>query len=226
MRPTAASDKLQLAEVAPFDPVHGPQACFRALLEAMANPMRAVPLIDIADFSGDTGRERLGAELAALLTVARTLLDHETGFWLSDGLGAGTGHAASSGALRREIIFHCSAHERAFGDADFVFAPVREFAEARHFSPGQARLGTPEYPDRSATFVLALAQNNATPAPEVRLRGPGIDGEKPVALPGLGSNFWQQLHANEITYPLGFDVIVCAGTTLYAIPRSTRVEIL
>jgi alpha-D-ribose 1-methylphosphonate 5-triphosphate synthase subunit PhnH len=75
--------------------------------------------------------------------------------------------------------------------------------------------GTPDYPDRSATLVVEMPLLTADgPA----LTGPGIDGSARLSLPDP-----EALQANAARFPLGLDLILCAGDRLACLPRSTRI---
>ena len=75
--------------------------------------------------------------------------------------------------------------------------------------------GTPDYPDRSATLVVEMpALSEDGPA----LSGPGIPGTITLSLPDP-----EALRANAARFPLGLDLILCAGDRLAALPRSTRI---
>jgi alpha-D-ribose 1-methylphosphonate 5-triphosphate synthase subunit PhnH len=77
-------------------------------------------------------------------------------------------------------------------------------------------LGTPEYPDRSATLIVDLPALSATGA---RLTGPGIRDTAALSLPDPAA-----FAANGAGFPLGLDFILCAGDRLAGLPRTTRVE--
>ncbi len=167
---------------------------FRAILDAMARPGRIVTLA--------------GAAPPAPLSVAAgvavlTLVDRTTPLWLAP--------SHDHAPLRDWITFHTGAP--LVGPEAAVFAlgdwagmmPLTRFA-----------LGTPEYPDRSATLIVERAGLEATGA---RLTGPGIEGVAHLNLPDPAA-----FALNRGAAPLGLDVILTAGVTLAAVPRSTRVE--
>lgn len=109
-------------------------------------------------------------------------------------------------AVRAWITFHTGA----------PFVPATEAALAigtwDALQPlDRFAIGTPEYPDRSAALIVEMG---ALPAPNARLTGPGIKGEAQGFCPGT----------RPVSFPLGLDLILTAGTTITAIPRSTEVE--
>lgn len=180
------------------EPVAQAQACFRAVLDAMARPGHLAAA---------------GEELAApapldpaTAAVVLTLVDHDTKLWLD---------APAQGA-RDWIAFHCGA---GFTDRPGEAA----FALALRL-PDLARLaqGTHEQPETSATLILQV--DSLRDGPRYRLRGPGLRTTGTLAVNGLPADFvtiWQQ---NRGLFPLGIDLVLCAGTTLAALPRSVTVE--
>jgi alpha-D-ribose 1-methylphosphonate 5-triphosphate synthase subunit PhnH len=82
--------------------------------------------------------------------------------------------------------------------------------------------GTDEYPDRSATVIV---QTRAlTAGAGRRLTGPGIESEAWLDADGLAAGFWPDLRANRDRFPRGVDVLLTAGASVAALPRTTRVE--
>jgi len=85
-----------------------------------------------------------------------------------------------------------------------------------------ARVGTGEglYPDEGATVVTPA---RLADGPQLRLTGPGIEGQALVRLGGLHPALWR-LRAGLCRYPQGIEMIVVDGDRIAAIPRSTTVE--
>ncbi|HET6198022.1 MAG TPA: phosphonate C-P lyase system protein PhnH, partial [Acetobacteraceae bacterium] len=57
-----------------------------------------------------------------------------------------------------------------------------------------------------------------------RLSGPGLREPSVFAASGLPAGFaavWQRNHA---LYPCGVDIVLCAGATVAALPRSVSIE--
>ena len=82
--------------------------------------------------------------------------------------------------------------------------------------------GTHEAPEESATLILQIAALGT--GARYRLSGPGLREPTLLAANGLPADFaavWQRNHA---LYPRGVDIILCAGTTLAALPRSVSIE--
>ena len=76
-------------------------------------------------------------------------------------------------------------------------------------------VGTPEYPDRSATLIVECAELAPTGA---TLRGPGIRSQASLSLPDI-----EAFQSNHALFPLGLDFILTGGKQVAALPRSTTV---
>ncbi|WP_240046754.1 phosphonate C-P lyase system protein PhnH [Paracraurococcus ruber] len=181
------------------DPVLDAQACFRAVLEAMARPGRvhrvAAPPEPPAPLA------------AAAAAVLLTLADADTPAWLDAGAGA-----------EAWLRFHAGCPLAASpAQAGFVLAcgaPPRLAALAQ---------GTEEEPHRSATLILQVKA--LEPGAGWRLTGPGIEREHRLLVEGMPPDFPAQWAANRAGFPCGVDVILCAGDRLAALPRTTALEI-
>jgi alpha-D-ribose 1-methylphosphonate 5-triphosphate synthase subunit PhnH len=167
---------------------------FRAVMNVMARP----GVIETLDIAAPPAPLSVAAG-----TLALTLLDHNTPVYL-----AGKWDCA---AVRDWLTFHTSAPFSSAEEADFAFGDW----DALH--PVSAyRIGTSEYPDRSATLVVempALSNTGAT------LTGPGIKDSAQLSLPDVAA-----ARANAALFPLGYDLFLCAGDQLAALPRSTKVR--
>ena len=180
------------------DPVGEAQATFRVVLDAMARPGKLHQV-----------GERLTAPAPldpATAAVLLTLVDNETPLWL-DGTAA---------AARDWLAFHCGAA--------IVETPDRSAFAVALSLPDLAALpaGTHEAPEDSATLILQTAALGA--GARYRLSGPGLREPTLLAAGGLPTDFatlWQRNHA---LYPRGVDIILCAGSTLTALPRSVSIE--
>ena len=134
-----------------------------------------------------------------------TLCDPDTGLYLAG--------EANCQDVRDWVTFHTGAPLVSAGEADFA---VGTWAALQPLEP--YRIGTPEYPDRSATLIVDLAD---WPAETVRLSGPGIESEIRTFLPDPAA-----LQANAMHYPLGLDLFLTCGATVSALPRSTTITAL
>jgi alpha-D-ribose 1-methylphosphonate 5-triphosphate synthase subunit PhnH len=180
------------------DPVGEAQATFRAVLDAMARPGRL-----------HQAGERLIAPspLAnATAAVLLTLIDNETPLWLDD----------AAAEARDWLAFHCGA-EIADAPGNAAFALALSLPDLTAFAPGSH-----EAPESSATLILQIAELGT--GTRYRLAGPGLREPALLAARGLPAEFvevWQQNHG---LYPRGVDIVLCAGTTLTALPRSVSIE--
>ena len=173
-------------------PVQSAQA-FRAALTALANSG------NICTLTGATPPAPLSQAAGVLIL---TLCDGTTPLYLA---GA---HDCQS--VRDWITFHTSAPIVDAQAASFAVGswaalqPVQQFA-----------IGTPDYPDRSATLIVEMA---ALDAIGPTLSGPGIATQTRLSLPETAA-----FQANHAHYPMGFDCFLTAGTRVAGLPRSTTV---
>ena len=174
----------------PVDAAHA----FRAVMRAMARPGT------IEDVAGATPPAPLSV---AAGTVLLTLCDPETPLHLA-------GDADCTGA-RDWITFHTGAPLVARTEAMFALGTWEALAPL-----GDYPVGTPEYPDRSATLIVEMDRLQASGA---RLTGPGIADTAALSLPEVAA-----FQANARAFPLGLDFLFTCGDRLAALPRSTRVE--
>jgi alpha-D-ribose 1-methylphosphonate 5-triphosphate synthase subunit PhnH len=180
------------------EPVAQAQACFRAVLDAMSRPGTLT-----------TAGEGLmvPAPLAqATAAVLLTLVDYDTPLWLD----------AACEPARDWIAFHCGT---GFTDqpANAAFALALGLPDLATLSPG-----THEQPETSATLILQVTSLHE--GPRYLLRGPGLRADATLAVTGLPDDFASIWQRNRAGFPLGVDLVLCAGTTLAALPRSVTVE--
>jgi len=180
------------------DPVTDAQGCFRAVLDAMARPGR----IHRAGV-GLTPPAPLAPASAAVLL---TLVDQETPLWLDP----------AAAASRGWIGFHCGA-PLATGPEACTFALALSLPDLAVL-PG----GSHEAPERSATLILQVRAFQA--GQRFRLQGPGLREPAVLAIDGLPAEFAAVWEQNRARFPLGVDIIMCAGTQLAALPRSVTVQ--
>ena len=179
------------------DPVLDAQSAFRAVLAAMARPGS----LHVAGASLTAPAPLDPATAAVLLT----LVDGETGLWLAD----------AADPARDWLAFHCGAS----------FVPPAQACFALAVScPDLTTLpaGSDEGPEESCTLVLQVsALGRGT---RYRLSGPGLRAPVRFLANGLPDDFVARWAANHALFPRGIDIILCAGTTLAALPRSVRIE--
>ncbi|MGR3433466.1 MAG: phosphonate C-P lyase system protein PhnH [Shimia sp.] len=170
------------------DPARDGARAFRAILDAMARPGR------IACVAGASAPGLSDAAAAVLLT----LCDADTPVHLA------VPEAAAW------LAFHCGAPHADKAGCAFAVGQWDALAPLHPYT-----VGTPDYPDRSATLVVEMA-SLTTEGPA--LTGPGIDGTANLSLPDPDA-----LRANAVRFPLGLDLILCAGDRLACLPRSIRI---
>jgi alpha-D-ribose 1-methylphosphonate 5-triphosphate synthase subunit PhnH len=166
---------------------------FRAAMQVMARPGR------IETVSG--GKPPAPMSVAAGVLVL-TLCDPETPVHLAGALDCQP--------VRDWITFHTGAP---FVDADTAMFAIGRWEDLTPVT--RFAIGTPEYPDRSATLIVecdALGEGH-------RLSGPGIKDTASLALPEV-----EVFQNNALLFPLGLDFFFCAGDQVAALPRTTKVE--
>lgn len=177
------------------DPVADSQACFRAVLAAMSRPGSVHTLAAFAAPAPLCG---------SVASVLLTLVDQETPLWLDP----------AAAAARPWIAFHTGAAAAALGTATFAVALTLPPLEALH-------TGADETPEASATVILQVA--SLTDGPRFTVEGPGLPAPAVLAVTGLPADFaaiWQRNHER---FPLGVDLILCAGNQVAALPRSIAI---
>ena len=174
-------------------PLQSAQA-FRAALEALSRPGQ------IETVTGATPPAPLSVAAGVLVL---TLCDPTTPVHLAG--------AHDCAALRDWITFHCGAPLVSAEQATFAVGTWHALHPVTRFAIGQ-----PDYPDRSATLIVEMADLQQSGA---RLTGPGIAGFTLLSLPELAA-----FQANRALFPLGFDCFFTSGTRAASLPRSTFVE--
>jgi alpha-D-ribose 1-methylphosphonate 5-triphosphate synthase subunit PhnH len=185
------------------DPAIDAAQVFRTLLEAMARPGRIerLPIALAAPSS-------LGSEAAQLCL---TLCDLDTPLWI-DPACASEGSAAY-------LRFHAGCpHVSRIEDAAFLLVAPAHVAQALQ----RCRIGTAEYPDRSATLIIPV--ESMSDMGGVKLTGPGIRTEHRLAIVPEPDDFWPALIANHQRFPLGADCFLVAPSQVVGIPRSAAID--
>jgi alpha-D-ribose 1-methylphosphonate 5-triphosphate synthase subunit PhnH len=180
-------------------PVLANQAVFRALMDALARPGTVKPLVPAAAAPSPL--------TAAAAAVALAMLDYETPVWLDAPL-------AQSPQVADWIRLHAGAHVTS-DPRQAAFAFIADAGHAPAFDGFS--LGTPEYPDRSATLVL---QVEAFGGQRLLLSGPGIPDVRSFAAQPLPPDFHARLAANRALFPRGVDLILVSSDAVAALPRS------
>ncbi len=153
--------------------------------------------------------EALSRPLAAILL---TLCDPDTTLWLAE--------TVRSDAIAAWLRFHTGA--RLTDDpaaAAFAVGTPDELARIGD----RLSIGTPEYPDRSATLVASVASFDAGGA--VVLSGPGNAEPQLLRVASAGSDIWRLMQRNGDLFPLGLDCILASPGALAGVPRSSAIQI-
>lgn len=166
---------------------------FRSIMRAMARPG------EILDVAGAHPPQPLSIAAGTLLL---TLCDPDTPIFLSPKF--------DTYETRDWVTFHTGAPMVDPQSAQFALGTWDEL-KGLAFS-----IGTPEYPDRSATLIVespSLASSGAT------LRGPGIKDTIALSLPEV-----EAFQNNAGLFPLGYDYFFTHGARIAALPRTTKVS--
>jgi alpha-D-ribose 1-methylphosphonate 5-triphosphate synthase subunit PhnH len=196
------------------EPVFGAQQVFRHLLDAMSLPGRVHELAAV-DSGVQAPTEAFG--LAMTLSLL-TLLDAESPLHLGAELG--------SKAAQAYFRFHCGAKLVEPQQAQFsAFKAMQLDAQQWQALP----LGSDEQPQLGGTLLLEVKgldeQTALAGASLLTLRGPGIATQQTLAVQGLPIEFWRWRRALAADFPRGIDLLLCCGTRLAAIPRSTLITL-
>ncbi|MBY3050715.1 phosphonate C-P lyase system protein PhnH [Rhizobium laguerreae] len=184
------------------EPVFHAQSVFKMLMDGMARPGTIQTVQpDVAPPAP------LGI---AAGTIALTLCDHDTPVWLSQGL--------ARSAVPEWLGFHTGAPlttEKA--EARFAFTE----AGTAPSSFGLFASGTQEYPDRSTTLIIELAELEG--GRMLTLMGPGIQSVAEMAPIGLPETFLRLWTENRALFPRGVDIVLTAGKRFLCLPRTTKI---
>lgn len=177
---------------------------FRAILEALSEPGKIVPMA--AEL---VAPEPLQATAGAAIL---TLVDNETALFLDPALST------------PDVLAWLRFHTGAAIVADLQSAAFAVIGEPCMFDAYERlAVGTSMFPDRSATVVLIVERLEQTAG--IRLTGPGIQSETSIGTTPALPRLWQALRSNHAIYPLGFDCLLAAPGAIAGLPRSTRIEL-
>ncbi|MEL6977582.1 MAG: phosphonate C-P lyase system protein PhnH [Pseudomonadota bacterium] len=196
------------AETASLRRSHALAAAFRAIMDAVAQPgaIQHAPRIDAP----------LPPLSPAAATVILTLVDETAPLWLAPPL-------ASAPRLRDALRFSLGgALIDQPEDAAFLLGDWESLAPVLP----EARRGTPERPDLSATAIIEVASLSAARPPSgtasgAALTGPGVPPQAPRTLwiGGDCDGLWTFQAGNRARFPLGIDFLFTAGERIAAAPR-------
>ncbi len=167
---------------------------FRAAMTVMARP---------GEIRALAGSEPPAPLSVAAGTLLLTLCDPETKVHLAGD--------TDTDAVRKWLTFHTGAPIVSADQADFAVGTWRALGPLNAY-----RIGTPEYPDRSATLIVECDQLEQTGAV---LSGPGIKTTTRLSLPNISA-----LQGNAMLFPLGCDFFFTSGDKIAALPRSTQIR--
>jgi alpha-D-ribose 1-methylphosphonate 5-triphosphate synthase subunit PhnH len=181
-------------------PVHDAQRTFRAVMSALSEPGTVHTI--------DSGTAHCAGLSAAMTAIALTLADYETRVWLGEGAAQQSASFLSfyAGA---PIVATPNGAAFAFVTQPLVMPRLTAFAR-----------GSLDYPDASTTVIIDVDTINTGSG--WALVGPGITGQRRLAISGLPETFGADLDTNRAAFPCGVDIIFCVGTRIAALPRSTR----
>lgn len=185
------------------DPIFGSQSTFRGLMDALATPGEIVSVSASLDPPAGLGH--------AMAAVTLALCDFETKLFISDAIGR---DAVSVDYLRFHTDTVLTSNRQ---DAQFALLDAR----AEDVVLAAFHQGTPEYPDRSTTLVVEVADLRG--GAELLLTGPGLKSGRGIAPQSLPPNFIAQWAQNRAHFPLGVDLVLTAGSELLALPRSVHI---
>ena len=177
------------------------QRIFRRIMEATARPGLSQIIL-----SAPQPPQGLSPAAGAVLL---TLADVDTPLWLDPGLVATEAEAW--------LRFHCGCQITSDPSAA-AFALVSDpgsMPQLSAFNQGEAK-----YPDRATTLIIDIVGLRGGPA--VMLRGPGIENKAVISPHGLPAAFWSQRADVVSRFQFGIDLVLCAGSEILAIPRTTR----
>jgi alpha-D-ribose 1-methylphosphonate 5-triphosphate synthase subunit PhnH len=184
------------------EPVFEAQSVFKMLMDGMARPGTIQTVA-----AEVTAPAPLGIAAGA---IGLTLCDHDTPVWLSAGL--------ARSAIPEWLGFHTGAPLTA-EKAEARFAFVEAGTMISTF--GLFAAGTQEYPDRSTTVVIELADLEG--GRRLALMGPGIQSVTEIAPVGLPETFLRLWTENRALFPRGIDIVLTAGKRFLCLPRTTKI---
>jgi alpha-D-ribose 1-methylphosphonate 5-triphosphate synthase subunit PhnH len=199
----------RLTDASAQDSIRVSQHLFRVLLDALANPGTVRPLV-VHPLVAQTGAS-FNPWLASVLV---TLLDHEVSLHVD-------GDAALGEFLQRRTRVALADA----GSASFVVASVATMPDDL---PEQLRQGSLAYPDDGATLLLEVPgfAPEESAGLDLRLIGPGIEGERMLHVSGLPAAFLESRDRANAGYPMGIDVLLFdASGNVVGLPRTTGVVV-
>lgn len=187
-----------------YDIVFDAQQHFRLLLDSMSRPgkINTFPAMEILP--------PVGLNQASALT-GFALLNADTTYYIA---------GYNSADIAQYLLVNTASQRAGIDTAEYIFLP--ENHDGRGLE--KARVGTPVYPEDSATLIAAAEQISEQAIEgglSITLKGPGVNGEAKVFLSGINPGLLDYLKEQNVEYPLGIDLIVTdRQNNLLCIPRS------
>ncbi len=184
-----------------FDLIYDSQQLYRVILEACANPGRALPVRKFA--------EKMYGSQPAMLAVAVTLLDNEVSFC-----------TGGDEELSSQIIALTLAHEAGPEDADFIF--VTEQSKLPELMR-RAKSGTLTDPHKSATLIIDTSGSEQT---DIKISGPGIRDLMTLTTAATARQALTLRKDQYHEYPQGIDLMfISENQELMMLPRLVTQEV-
>jgi alpha-D-ribose 1-methylphosphonate 5-triphosphate synthase subunit PhnH len=178
---------------------------FRAVLASFSTPATPVTVMAASDAPAPL--------LPTAATVLLTLADFQTPIWLSPNLNVD--------AVRKYLRFHTGAPLTTVAmDAAFAVLTAEETKDGLPIF----NLGSHEYPDRSTTLIIQVA--DFSHGPLVAVSGPGLELPPRLTVAGASEILWRSIHNNNSLFPIGNDFMFASPTEITALPRSSHIEIM
>jgi len=188
-----------------YDEIFDAQAHYRLLLDSMARPGK-INVMPGMELTTPRGIHAAGA------LVGFALLNSDVTFYVD-------GSPAEDVSLY--LLVNTSARPAEAEAADYVFADGTAAAELLY----RLKTGTLPYPENSATVIAAVEELGGETGLVLTLSGPGVDGERRLAVQGLDVGLLEALVTINAEFPLGIDLVLTDPTGKIAcIPRSSRVR--
>lgn len=192
-----------------IDVVHDLQEVYRQVLQTMARPGYIENIKEITNkntYDCDSYQETL--------VMAMMLLDGEVSFHVA---------GEEKSELEKQIAVLTLAEQKDQIDADYIFIKNDVDIETIKSVIRQAKVGTLENPQNSATIIMEMKQvlNNEGP---FSLSGPGIEHTMPLFI-AEGNNWLVDRTYVNREFPLGVDfILVDKEGNIVSLPRTTFVE--
>ncbi|HEY9000455.1 MAG TPA: phosphonate C-P lyase system protein PhnH [Mucilaginibacter sp.] len=189
-----------------YDTVFDAQHHFRLLLDSMARPGKINKLESGEIFPPE------GLNQASALTGFALLNADVTCF--------AAGQTGDDTVLY--FLVNTGSQKAEIEDADYIFLPENYYST----DLDRARIGTPKYPEDSATIVAAaeeVSTESIEGAIRLTLKGPGVNGEAEVFVAGVDERLFEYIQEQNSEYPLGLDLIITdRQDQVLCIPRSNK----